>query len=90
MEDQTLASEMLSEIKVQNKRLFKALVIVIVFWFVTIGVLLGAFFWYFSLPIEETTVEQAVEGDANSMIGIGDSYGEYTEGYEETQSSSGS
>lgn len=86
MEDETLASEMLSEIKATNKRLFVALIIVLALWFATI---IG-FFWYFSLPIEETSVEQAIEGEANTMVGIGDSYGEYTEGYEETQSSSSS
>jgi hypothetical protein len=70
MENQTLASEMLSELKAQNKRLFVALIVVLALWFATIGI----FFWYISLPIDETTVEQQLEGDANSMIGIGDTY----------------
>ena len=84
MEDQTLASEMLSEVKAANKRLFVALVIVLALWFTTIGI----FFWYISLPTDETFVEQAIEGDANTMVGIGDSYGELSESYEETQSDS--
>ena len=79
MDDQeTLASELLRELKATNKRIFVALVIVLVGWLLTIGI----FFWYFSLPIDETYVDQAVEGDANTMVGIGDSYGELSEDYE--------
>ena len=81
MEDrETLASEMLRELRASNRRWFIAFIVVLVLWFATIGV----FFWYISLPVDETTVEQAIEGDANTMIGIGDSYGELSES-DETQ-----
>ena len=84
MENQTLASEMLSELKAQNKRVFVALVIMLVLWFATIG----AFIIYLSLPVEEVTIEQEVDGDTNHLIGIGDAYGGTTESNlsQETQS----
>ena len=79
--EQTLASEMLSELKASNRRWFIAFLIVLVLWFATIG----AFIWYISLPIEEVTVDQYTDGDANTMIGIGDMYGT-SENDTETQS----
>ena len=79
---ESLASEMLSELKANNKRLFIALVVVLVLWFATIG----AFLWYVSLPIEEVSVEQCNEGDANTMIGIGDLNGKPSESYLQTES----
>ena len=69
MENQTLASEMLSELKAQNKRLFIALIIVLALWFATIC----GFVIYFYLPAEEVSVSQEVDGDTNHLIGIGDS-----------------
>lgn len=66
----TLASEMLSELKANNKRLFIALIVVLAGWFLTIG----GFIVYLSLPVEEVTVEQEVDGDTNHLIGIGDNY----------------
>lgn len=75
MENQTLASEMLSELKASNRRWFIAFIVVLALWFATIGV----FFWYISLPVDEVTVDQYTEGDDNSLIGIGDLYGEQTE-----------
>ena len=68
MEDQTLASEMLSELKMHGRRWFIAFLVVLALWFATIGV----FIWYLALPIEEVTIEQDTEGDANYLIGIGD------------------
>ena len=84
MENQTLASEMLKELKAQSRRWFIAFLIVLVLWFATIG----AFIIYLSLPVEEVTIEQEVDGDTNHLIGIGDSYGGTTESNlsEETQS----
>ncbi len=73
----TLASEMLSELKKQNKRVFTALVVVLALWFATIG----AFIIYLSLPVEEVTVEQEVDGDTNHLIGIGDNYVGETDSY---------
>lgn len=59
-EQEPLATELLHEVKQQNKRLFIALTIVLCLWFATIG----AFLWYVSLPVEETTTTTAsVAGD---------------------------
>ena len=66
---------MLSELKASNRRWFIAFIVVLALWFATIGV----FFWYISLPVDEVTVDQYTEGDDNSLIGIGDLYGEQTE-----------
>lgn len=77
MDNQTLASEMLSELKATNRRWFIAFLVVLTLWFATIGV----FIWYISLPVEENYVEQYTDGDANSIIGIGDNYGGTTESY---------
>ncbi len=74
---ETLASEMLRELKAQNKRLFIAFVLALVLWFVTIG----GFIIYLSLPVEEISVEQEVDGDTNHLIGIGDAYGGETESH---------
>lgn len=84
MENQTLASEMLSELKASNRRWFIAFIVVLALWFATIGV----FFWYISLPVDEVTVDQYTEGDDNSLIGIGDFYGEQAESNTETESNS--
>ena len=77
MENQTLASEMLSELKAQNKRLFVAFIVVLALWFATIGV----FIIYLSLPVEEYSVSQEVDGDTNQLIGIGDNYVSETDSY---------
>ncbi len=74
MENETLATEMLRELKSNNRRWFIAFLVVLTLWFATIG----AFLWYVSLPVEETTVEQEVDGDANALIGIGNYNGETT------------
>lgn len=82
MEHETLATEMLHELKASSKRWFIAFLVTLVLWFATIGV----FIWYISLPVEEYYEDYTVEQDAdhngiNKFIG-GDSYGE-TEGNEE-------
>lgn len=84
MDNQTLASEMLSELKASNRRWFIAFLVVLALWFATIGV----FIWYVSLPVEENTVEQYTDGNANSIIGIGDYNGSLPESYSETESNS--
>ena len=68
MENQTLATEMLRELKANGLRWFIAFLVMLGLWFATIGV----FIWYLSLPIEEVTIEQDTEGDENYLIGIGD------------------
>ena len=79
MENETLATELLHELKASSKRWFIAFITVLILWFATIG----AFLWYISLPVEEYSDEYTVEQDAdrngiNKFIG-GDNYGE-TEG----------
>ena len=51
-------------------------------WFATIG----AFLWYVSLPIDETVVEQEVDGNANALVGVGNYNGNSSESYKETES----
>lgn len=75
MENQTLATELLRELKASNRRWFIAFLIALTFWIATIG----AFLWYISIPIDEISVEQSVDGDANALVGVGDLYGNETE-----------
>lgn len=79
MENETLATEMLHELKANGRRWFIAFLVVLALWFATIG----AFLWYISLPVEEMTVEQYTDGDANAIVGIGDLNGNPTESYSE-------
>lgn len=67
MTDQTLATELLSELKAQNRKWFIAFLIVLILWFATIG----GFLWYISLPIEDVSITQKADGDANHLVGIG-------------------
>ena len=82
MENQTLATELLRELKASNRRWFIAFLIALTFWIATIG----AFLYYISLPVDEITVDQYTDGDANSIVGVGDLYGNPTESYQETES----
>ena len=81
MEEKTLATEMLHELKASNRRWFIAFLIVLILWFATIG----AFLWYISLPVDEMIVDQYTEGDANAVVGIGDLNGYPSESNTETQ-----
>lgn len=75
MENESLATELLHEIKAQAKRWFIAFIIVLVLWFATIG----AFLWYISLPVEEYTVEQTADDYSDNQIIGGDYIGGKTE-----------
>lgn len=77
MENESLATELLHEIKSQAKRWFIAFMIVLLLWFATIG----AFLWYISLPVDEveTTVEQTADDYSNNQIVGGDYIGSKTE-----------
>lgn len=78
MENESLATELLHEIKSQAKRWFIAFIIVLLLWFATIG----AFLWYISLPVEEiesTTVEQEADNNTNTQLVGGDYIGGKTE-----------
>ena len=77
MENETLATEMIREIRATSKRWFIAFVVVTALWFATIiGFIL---YEYYTLPVEETSYEQTVEdidsSDVKQMIG-GDLDGE--------------
>ena len=65
MENETLAMEILHELKANAKRWFIAFLAVLILWFATIGV----FIWYISLPVEEWTIEQ--ESTDRSFNNIG-------------------
>ena len=81
--NETLATEMLRELKASNRRWFIAFLVVLILWFATIG----GFIWYISLPIDEVSVEQELDGNANTMIGIGDVNGS-TESYSKEKGNS--
>lgn len=82
MVNETLATEMLRELKASNRRWFIAFIVVLILWFATIG----AFLWYVSLPVDEYSVDQYSDGDENTMIGVGDLNGYTAESNTETQS----
>lgn len=69
------ATEILKEVKAVNKRLFIALIIVIVLWFGTIG----GFLWYNSLPVDtgtEASISQDSEDNGTNNYVGGDYNGE--------------
>ena len=75
MDKETLATEMLREIKATSKRWFIAFIVTLCLWFATIV----GFIWYITLPVEDTTYTQTVddidESEINQNIG-GDLDGE--------------
>lgn len=64
MDKETLATEMLREIKATSKRWFIAFIITLCLWFITI---IG-FIWYITLPVEDTTYTQTVDDIDESEI----------------------
>lgn len=64
MDNDTLATEMLREIKATSKRWFIAFIVTLCLWFATI---IG-FIWYITLPIEDTSYTQSVEDIDDSDI----------------------
>lgn len=81
MNDTTLATELIAELKASSKRWFIAFLTVLVLWFATIGV----FIWYISLPVEEYEIEQTADNDSYNQVVGGDYNGGETESHEETQ-----
>ena len=62
MEEMTLATELIKEVRQSAKRWFIAFCIMVGLEIATIG----GFLWYVSLPVEEGSIEmQADEGNAN-------------------------
>ena len=71
-EQNSLATELLHELKASAKRWFIAFLVVLGLWFATIG----AFIWYISLPVEEyTEVQQEADNLGRNLI-IGGDYNE--------------
>lgn len=64
--NETLATEMLREIKATSKRWFIAFIVTLCLWFATIvGFIL---YEYYSLPVEETSYEQTIDDTENSDV----------------------
>ena len=74
MEKETLATELLHELKQSSKRWFIAFLVVLGLWFATIGV----FIWYISLPVEEYDIDQNATDRSFNIVG-GSNYGSETE-----------
>ena len=70
-EDHSLAYMLLLEIKASARRWF---IISMVELFIILAIVAGMI-WYNSLPVEEYTATITTDGDANSVAGIGDNYG---------------
>ena len=78
MNETTLATELLHEIKLQAKRWFIAFCIMVG---LEIATIIG-FMWYISLPTEDTIVTQESDNSSqNNFIG-GDNYGSETDSSE--------
>ena len=74
MREQSLAMELLSDLKKTNKRQFIIIIIILVMWFLTIGYLV---YILNDIGTVETTQEiQDVDTIENSSITNGDLYGE--------------
>lgn len=81
MENQPLATELIKEVRAQNKRLF---MVALVELGIIIAIVIG-FLWYISLPIDEISIEN---DDGNATYIGRDLEGELYNGesYTETQS----
>ena len=62
MENNTLATELLHELKVSAKRWFIAFCVMVVLEVLTIG----GFLWYVSLPVEVETIEMEADEGSNA------------------------
>ena len=73
----SLATELLHEVKASSKRWFIAFIVVLSLWFITIA----GFVWYISLPVEvsDTQVEQQSDNNSNNLVVGGDYNGGETE-----------
>lgn len=65
MENETLATEILHELKASSKRWF---IVAIIELFIICGIT-GAFLWYLSLPVEEFTIEQEATDKSFNNVG---------------------
>lgn len=66
MEDEkSLASELLSELKEQNRRLYRALIALSIAFAIVLTATITGFLWYMSLPSDNVSVESQSTGNAN-------------------------
>jgi cell division septal protein FtsQ len=65
LEHETLASEMLHELKMTSRRWFIAFIVVLALWFGTIGL----FMWYMTLPTDEYSTDVISEDGNVNYIG---------------------
>ena len=65
MEEQTLASELLAELKASSKRWFIAFLVMLGLELATIA----GFIWYISLPVDEIVTVENDDGNANYIGG---------------------
>lgn len=82
MENETLATELLKELKANGRRWFRAFIIMVALEVATIV----GFLWYISLPIEEYTIEQESDNASRNFVIGGDNYGGKTESELQTES----
>ena len=75
--NETLATEMMRELKASSKRWFIAFIVTLCLWFATIAGFIA--YEYFSLPVDEVTYEQSSDNDSENMIIGGDYNGFQTE-----------
>ena len=69
MENETLASELLKELKCSSRRWFIAFLVMVLTEVLTvIGI-----FWYATLPVEEWTIEQESDNGSYNLINNGES-----------------
>lgn len=74
--ENSLATELLHEVKMQSRRWFIAFIVVLFMWIGTIG----AFLWYISLPVETSTIATVENSDGNATYIGEDMNGELTYG----------
>lgn len=82
MENETLATELLKELKANGRRWFRAFIVMVALEVATIV----GFLWYISLPIEEYTIEQESDNASRNLVIGGDNYGGETESELQTES----
>ena len=85
MEQETLATELLKELKASATRWFVAFIVALVMWFITIGI----FIWYLSLPTDSISDAVTVENEDGNANYIGhDMNGELNNGENNSEKNS--
>ena len=66
MEDKTLATEVISELKVSNRKWFIAFLVAL---FIVVAETC-VFIWYIFLSVAEDTIEPSIDEDSNPVVDI--------------------